>query len=380
MKYAILSAAIFGSAAAKYGVEKNLDKIRSLSSQAHRYGKIGRCQGDCDNDRQCQPGLKCKQRNWGRDKTITGCEGTAIRNWDYCYEPVSSHSTTLRHYTHSAHKYGKIGQCKGDCDSDAQCMKGLLCKQRHRWESKTITGCKGVAKADWDYCYKPVAAHKDSKELTTHGANAHLIASVKKHGFGMCQGDCDNDKQCRGAMKCYHSSRHGVSLKFQTGCEGKTTSYHDYCYMPKATKAPTQKPTQNPTQKPTQKPTNPPTDPAHIDTQKLTTHGWSAHLLAGAKKHGLGMCQGDCDADSQCRGSMVCYHSHKTGNTVTGCEGKTLSAHDYCYQPLKLSDPKRCQEWGCTEWCAYFDQTTEDAGVYKTNGCGEDGMNTCACN
>lgn len=366
MKYAILSAAIFGSAAAKYGVEKNLDKIRSYSASAHRYGKIGRCQGDCDNNNQCQKGLLCKQRNWGKDKTITGCEGTAIRNWDYCYEPVSSHSTTLRHYTASAHKYGKIGLCKGDCDSDRQCMKGLLCKQRNRWDSRTITGCKGVAKSDWDYCYKPVAAHKDTKELTTHGANAHLIKTVKKHGFGMCQGDCDKDSQCRGAMKCYQSNRGGVSLKIQTGCEGKTTSNHDYCYMP-------------PTKAPTKKPTSPPTDPAHVDTQKLTTHGWNAHTLAGAKKHGLGMCQGDCDRDHQCRGSMVCYQSNKSGNKVTGCEGKTNGAHDYCYQPLKLSDPKRCPEWGCTEWCTFFDQKTEDAGVYKKYGCDDDGMDTCAC-
>ena len=119
---------------------------------------------------------------------------------------------------------------------------------------------------------------------------------------------------------------------------------------------------------------------AHLNTKTLTTHNYQAHTLANVKKHGLGMCQGDCDSDSHCRSGLKCYHSHQSGNIVTGCEGKTHLLHDYCYSPLKLSDPKRCQEWSCAEWCQFFDQAAEDAGVYKANGCGDDGMDTCACN
>ena len=301
----------------------------------------------------------------------------------------AGNSKTLKEFGWSAHKHGKIGECKGDCDADYQCATGLKCF--HRSSPGTVTGCMGRSVSSYDYCYRPVptayptayptafptayptnppsvAAHKDAKSLTTHGYNAHNLANVKKHGFGMCQGDCDNDSQCRGAMKCYHSSTHGVSLKFQTGCEGKTLSMHDYCYMPAA-----------PTRFPTRKPTSPPVGTAHVDSKSLKTHGYNAHLLGGVQKHGFGMCQGDCDSDAQCRGSMVCFHSHKAGNTVTGCEGKTLAVHDYCYQPLKLSNPKRCQEWSCTEWCSFFDQATEDAGVYKANGCADDGVDSCQC-
>ena len=193
-------------------------------------------------------------------------------------------------------------------------------------------------------------AHLDTKTLATHGYDAHTLANVQKHGgLGMCQGDCDSDSHCRSGLKCYHSSWHGNTV---TGCEGKTHLAHDYCYE----------------------------ENAHLDTKTLTTHGYQAHTLANVKKHGLGMCQGDCDSDSHCRSGLKCYHSHKGGNTVTGCEGKTHLLHDYCYSPLKLSDPKRCQEWSCAEWCQFFDQAAEDAGVYKANGCGDDGMDTCACN
>lgn len=119
---------------------------------------------------------------------------------------------------------------------------------------------------------------------------------------------------------------------------------------------------------------------AHLDTKTLATHGYDAHTLANVQKHGgLGMCQGDCDHDSQCRGSMVCYHSHKSGNIVTGCEGKTLSMHDYCYQPLAISSPMRCAEWTCADWCKYYDPALETSGVYKTSGCVDDGVESCNC-
>ena len=76
---------------------------------------------------------------------------------------------------------------------------------------------------------------------------------------------------------------------------------------------------------------------------------------------------------------MVCFHSHKSANTITGCEGKTLDIQDYCYLPLKLSNPMRCSEWSCTEWCTFFDLADEDAGVYKANGCIDDGLDGCGC-
>ena len=47
--------------------------------------KLGRCEGDCDGDAQCLPGLKCKERN-GYEK-VPGCSGSGTKGWDYCYIP-----------------------------------------------------------------------------------------------------------------------------------------------------------------------------------------------------------------------------------------------------------------------------------------------------
>ena len=44
------------------------------------------CIGECDNDAQCAPGLKCFQRTDGH--AIPGCKGAGGGiGWDYCYDP-----------------------------------------------------------------------------------------------------------------------------------------------------------------------------------------------------------------------------------------------------------------------------------------------------
>ena len=43
------------------------------------------CEGDCDNNDHCAPGLECFQR-WGY-APIPGCIGTGIAGIDYCYDP-----------------------------------------------------------------------------------------------------------------------------------------------------------------------------------------------------------------------------------------------------------------------------------------------------
>ena len=107
---------------------------------------------------------------------------------------------------------------------------------------------------------------------------------------------------------------------------------------------------------------------------KLTDRGVSAH------KYGkLGECKGDCDNDSQCKGNLKCYQ--RNGYTgVTHCEGRGTKNWDYCFNPIPLSDPTRCAEWACADWCAYWDEAAENSGIYKTNGCGDDGIDTCNCN
>mgnify|MGYP006151673995 CR=1 FL=1 len=291
---------------------------------------------------------------------------------------VGKDSKKLVTHGYNAHKYGiKLGMCKGDCDSGAHCKEGLSCYHSHS-SGNIVTGCEGRTKFLHDYCYKASPTNfptgfptryptynptnpsvgEDSKKLVTHGYNAH------KYGIklGMCKGDCDSGAHCKEGLSCYHSHSSGNIV---TGCEGRTKLLHDYCYKA----SPTKFPTTYPTRYPTTQLTNP---IVGEDSKKLVTHGYNAHKY-GIK---LGMCKGDCDSDTHCKKGLKCFHSHRFGNIVTGCEGRTESLHDYCYDPYntyhsEICNPRNCNDWDNAMWCKCFDVNKEH--VYASHGCGNDG-------
>ena len=121
------------------------------------------------------------------------------------------------------------------------------------------------------------------------------------------------------------------------------------------------------------KPTSFPTNPkVGRDSKKLLTHGYDAHKY-GIK---LGLCKGDCDSDSHCKKGLKCYQSQRSGNIVTGCEGRTKLLHDYCYDPLhtyhnNVCDPRYCKEWDEFMWCKCFKSINEE--LYLRYNCDDDG-------
>ena len=65
--------------------------------------QLGRCEGDCDGDAQCLPGLKCKERGGG---PVPGCKGTSEGDtWDYCYDPNPSTDDSLKFLSPSPFDY-----------------------------------------------------------------------------------------------------------------------------------------------------------------------------------------------------------------------------------------------------------------------------------
>jgi hypothetical protein len=50
----------------------------------------------------------------------------------------------------------------------------------------------------------------------------------------------------------------------------------------------------------------------------------------------LGLCEGDCDRDSDCQGNLRCFQRGASRESVPGCTGADADAtrFDYCYDPL----------------------------------------------
>jgi len=215
------------------------------------------------------------------------------------------------------HKKHSLGECMGDCDKDKHCELGLVCFQRNSANTE-VPGCSGVPTDSVDYCVKP-----EENQLVLMGNNG---SPSNAFPLQACQGDCDNDSDCAGSLKCFQrDGREEVP-----GCIGKGQRKSDYCYDDSApdTPAPTATPvTSSPTEAPVTPVTSSPTASPISDTTLFIAgdNGTPSNAFP------LGKCEGDCDGDSDCSGNLKCFERSGT-EAVPGCEGSGVSAKDYCFE------------------------------------------------
>jgi hypothetical protein len=124
---------------------------------------------------------------------------------------------------------------------------------------------------------------------TVPSSELHAVSSGPTHKLGHCEGDCDNDSDCSGSLVCFQRNR----FTKVPGCLGDGIEDYDYCADP-----------------------NP----------EITLHGDSDNPTYGE----LGHCEGDCDKNSDCSGSLVCFQRNRF-TKVPGCLGDGIENQDYCY-------------------------------------------------
>jgi hypothetical protein len=104
--------------------------------------------------------------------------------------------------------------CEGDCDDDGDCAGGLKYFERDGLTS--VPGCSGSGISNHDYCIYPIYP-----ELKDFG----VTPPASQLPLQLCEGDCDNDSDCAGALKCFQ--RDGLTPV--PGCSGSGISNYDYC-------------------------------------------------------------------------------------------------------------------------------------------------------
>lgn len=154
-----------------------------------------------------------------------------------------------------------------------------------------ITGVTGVVSAyAKPECGKIVPFPcTDSNKNNCNGKNnsLHGAAWTPTNKLGLCEGDCDKDSDCAGSLQCFQ--RNGFTPV--PGCVGQGVSNMDYC----------------------------------VETTPLSGTAWTP-------TNKLGLCQGDCDRDSDCASGLKCFQ--RNGFTpVPGCAGQGVSGMDYCVKP-----------------------------------------------
>jgi hypothetical protein len=200
-----------------------------------------------------------------------------------------------------------LQKCQGDCDHDTDCQSGLKCFQRDPGNSSNVPGCQGDVdvKSTNDYCFDPSDGHASGDKVPTTSSGS-LLALVGNNGspskvfpLSKCQGDCDKDSDCAGNLQCFNRD---PSATIVPGCNGKPVDSTDYCYDPSAVSG---------------------------SQGRLVDKGVD-HVPS--KAYPLGLCEGDCDGDSDCAGDLVCHQT--TGrNSVPSCVGRSPADTDYCIRP-----------------------------------------------
>lgn len=190
-----------------------------------------------------------------------------------------------------------------------------------------VPGCTG---AEWrddttDFCYLPPddagpALVENDCEDAGGGA------------CGLCQGDCDSDRDCAGTLRCYQRN---YELTAVPGCYGGELLYNreDFCYLP------------------------PP--PAKNEIY-LPDDGCSTNRPCAK-------CRGGCDGDDHCQGNLRCMARPHRYQSVPGCLGGDFleDTVSICYDPRddnRVRDRGACDPNAPCGWCAGDCDTDDDCG------------------
>lgn len=254
--------------------------------------KLGRCEGDCDTDDDCEEGLFC----FNKDLTTTsvpGCDGFDLSKNDFCTdkseESVKENSRgiisnklseesaaedaglpPLLTYNANASPLlsnKKLAQCEGDCSSDEDCAEGLYCYFKDP-DVTSVPGCSGFDESRTDFCTSvrrgdadPMPA-EDTSEFPLLFVYEENPPAFENLPLQMCQGDCDSDSDCAEGLLCYTRPQNQITIP---GCSGVTVTRTDFCIDPAflfldgrseqnlaAAFVPTRQPTDTMTEMPTQ--------------------------------------------------------------------------------------------------------------------------------
>eukprot|EP01083_Nonionella_stella_P082352 227305_1 len=124
-----------------------------------------------------------------------------------------------------------LGRCQGDCDNDGECRDLLQCFKREPGSTVTVPGC--YAEGQYNNPGKDYCTQRNREGVGTwlmkvgdDGLREDNGNNMTDDPLGECQGDCDEDNQCKPGLACF--KRKGETLI--PGClnEGGDPG-QDYC-------------------------------------------------------------------------------------------------------------------------------------------------------
>jgi len=147
---------------------------------------LAECEGDCDNDSQCEVGLKCFQRT--TFQAVPGCSGEGSSGKDYCYRPPPTSIQLV--FIEAGAPPNPLPECHGYCNDDTHCEGDLVCF--HRFANEPVPGCPGDAS---DFTGENFCAQRPTEN--TVWMKGDNMSPPENFPLGLCEGDCGRDSDCQ---------------------------------------------------------------------------------------------------------------------------------------------------------------------------------------
>ena len=142
------------------------------------------------------------------DESVHGCSPDASQDGqNICYKPVSGSKTLVHVGNDDEIDEFSLEECQGDCDTDADCVYGLVCLERTG--NGAVPGCTGAGITMEDYCIQPP---KDN-QLILFGINGSPSIN---YPLQACQGDCGTDDDCAVSCSTNRICTYVESMEFLT--------------------------------------------------------------------------------------------------------------------------------------------------------------------
>ena len=90
----------------------DLPTLRTVGNNGGSGFPLGECEGDCDNNRECQAGLICVQRSAG--DPVPGCVGSLTLEIDYCVKEEEEETSSTIAPTLQASVLGTLAATQGE--------------------------------------------------------------------------------------------------------------------------------------------------------------------------------------------------------------------------------------------------------------------------
>jgi hypothetical protein len=184
--------------------------------------------------------------------------------------------------------------------ADSECAVGLNCVDGDVTTGE-VHGCLGTLTAGQRICYVP-----DVTELRkTSSADG---VCTEGSPCSLCEGGCSESAQCAGGLHCFIRSADG--LEAIPGCQDGGEAGEGYCAAP--------------------------SNYVQMSSfERVQDDGSVSTSDDCTPDEPCGLCQADCDNDSQCAGNLICFQ--RDGLTpVPGCSGEGKPNADYCINPQQV--------------------------------------------